>query len=135
MCACAVPAADIVTPNYFELESRSPGARRAALRSALSAIDTLRGLGPRVPDRAGHLLVTNDTPADAIDLVACDDAGCHRLRDAQVVGAAHGAGDTIAALFMAHYLRSGSAAEAMSRAAACSASSDTPRTRAAAKWR
>ena len=63
-------------------------------------------------------LVTDETPADAIDLVACDEAGRHRVRTPKLPIAAHGAGDAIAALFLAHYLRSGSAAEAMSRAAA-----------------
>ena len=49
---------------------------------------------------------------------ACDEAGRHRLRTPKLPVAAHGAGDAIAALFLAHYLRTGSAAEAMSRAAA-----------------
>ena len=62
-------------------------------------------------------LHTDETPADAIDLLACDDAGRHRLRTPQLPIAANGAGDAIAALFLAHFLRSGSAAEAMSRAA------------------
>ena len=62
-------------------------------------------------------LVTEETPADAIDLLACDDVGRHRLRTPKLPIAAHGAGDAIAALFLAHYLRTASAAEAMSRAA------------------
>ena len=61
--------------------------------------------------------MTDETPADAIDLVACDAAGRYRLRTPKLPIAAHGAGDAIAALFLAHYLRTGSAAEAMSRAA------------------
>ena len=75
----------------------------------------LRGLGPQVVLVTS--LVTDETPADAIDLVACDDTGRYRLRTPKLPIAAHGAGDAIAALFLAHYLRIGSAAEALSRAA------------------
>jgi pyridoxine kinase len=63
-------------------------------------------------------LLTEETPADAIDLIACDGASRHRLRTPKLPVAAHGAGDAIAALFLAHYLRTGSAAPALSKAAA-----------------
>jgi pyridoxine kinase len=111
----AVPAANIVTPNHFELEQLT-GRTIGTLAAALEAIDALRAQGPRT------VLVTSlqtaETPADAIDLLACDDAGRHRLRTPRLPVAAHGAGDAIAALFLAHVLRSGSAAEAMARAGA-----------------
>jgi pyridoxine kinase len=115
MRACAVPAADIVTPNHFELEQVT-GHTARSLPDALAAIDALRKLGPEIVLVTS--LVTDETPADAIDLAACDEAGRHRLRTPKLPVAAHGAGDAIAALFLAHYLRTGSAAEAMSRAAA-----------------
>ena len=60
--------------------------------------------------------MTDETPADAIDLVACDDSGRYRLRTPKLPIAVNGAGDAIAALFFAHCLRTGSAAEALSRA-------------------
>jgi pyridoxine kinase len=63
-------------------------------------------------------LATDETPADAVDLIACDASGRHRLRTPRLPIAAHGAGDAVAALFLAHHLRSGSAAEALSRAGA-----------------
>jgi pyridoxine kinase len=113
--ACAVPAADIVTPNHFELEQIT-GYTARSLPDALAAIEALRKLGPKIV--LGTSLLTNETPDDAIDLVACDEAGRHRLRTPKLPVAAHGAGDAIAALFLAHYLRTGSAAQAMSRAAA-----------------
>ena len=54
--------------------------------------------------------------------MACDGTSRNRLRTPKLSVAAHGAGDTIAALFMAHYLRSsaveGAVEEALSRAAA-----------------
>ena len=59
---------------------------------------------------------TADTPEDAIDLVASDRGGKFRLRTPRLPIAVNGAGDAIAALFFAHYLRRGSAAEALSLA-------------------
>ncbi len=114
MRAQAVPAADIVTPNHFELDHLT-GRTTASLADALAAIEALRALGPRIVLVTS--LVTNETPADAIDLLACDDAGRYRLRTPKLPIAVNGAGDAIAALFFAHCLRSGSAAEALSRAA------------------
>ena len=80
----------------------------------------MRALGPRVVLVTS--LVTDETPADAVDLMACDGTSRHRLRTPKLPVAAHGAGDAIAALFMAHYLRSGAVegavATALSRAAA-----------------
>jgi pyridoxine kinase len=111
----AVPAADIVTPNHFELEQIT-GRSARTVAAALAAADALRALGPRVGLVTS--LVTEETPADAIDLLAFDPAGRYRLRTPKLPVAAHGAGDLIAALFLAHYLRSASAAEAMARAAA-----------------
>ncbi len=111
----AVPAADIVTPNHFELEQLT-GRKARSLPEARAAIGALRALGPKVVLVTS--LATDDTPADTVDLVACDGASCHRLRTPKLPVATHGAGDTIAALFLAHYLRSGSAPDALSIAAA-----------------
>jgi pyridoxine kinase len=103
-----------VTPNQFELEllSGQPTATLPDLRAAIAAV---HGLGPRA------ILVTSlhtdTTPADAIDLVASDGAGAFRVRTPKLPIAVNGAGDAIAALFFAHYLRTGSAADAMARAA------------------
>jgi pyridoxine kinase len=115
MRACAVPAADIATPNHFELEHIAGHIVRS-VPDALAAIDVLRNLGPKTVLVTS--LVTDETPADAIDLAACDEAGRYRLRTPKLPVAAHGAGDAIAALFLAHYLRTGTAAEAMTHAAA-----------------
>jgi pyridoxine kinase len=110
----AVPAADVVTPNHFELEQLA-GAPINSLPVALKAVDELRRRGCRVVLVTS--LATDETPRDTIDLVACDAAGRHRLRTPRLPIAAHGAGDAIAALFLAHYLRSRSAAEALSLSA------------------
>jgi pyridoxine kinase len=110
----AVPAADLITPNQFELDLL---ARRATTTTAdaRAAIAAVHALGPRV------ILVTSlhteETPPDAIDLVASDPAGTFRVRTPKLPIEANGAGDVIAALFFAHYLRARSAAEALTRAA------------------
>jgi pyridoxine kinase len=110
----AVPAADVITPNQFELDllARRSSATTAEARAAISVVHKL---GPKV------ILVTSlhtaETPADAIDLVASDATGMFRVRTPKLPISINGAGDAIAALFFAHHLRSGSAAEALSRAA------------------
>jgi pyridoxine kinase len=112
--AHALPAADVVTPNQFELE-RLSGRSSATTDAVAAAIDALHAAGPSV------VLVTSlktaETPADAVDLVVSDAAGRFRLRTPKLPLAVHGAGDLIAALFFAHWLRAGSAAEALSHAA------------------
>ena len=110
----AVAAADIVTPNHFELDFLTGRASRT-LDQARAAVKTLHARGPRA------VLVTSlavdDTPADAVDLLACDETGEFRLRTPKLAVAANGAGDAIAAMFCAHYLRTGKIDEALSRAA------------------
>lgn len=110
----AVPAADIVTPNQFELDYLA-GRESRTLADALAAVKAVHGLGPRA------VLVTSlhvdDTPDGAIDLLASDATGRFRLRTPKLNLAVNGAGDAIAALFFAHYLRVGKLNEALSKAA------------------
>ena len=110
----AVPAAQIVTPNHFELDHLT-GGTTTAIADVLKAVESLRKRGPRTVLVTS--LVAEETPDDSIDLLACDDTGRYRLRTPKLPISVNGAGDTIAALFFAHHLRTGSAAEAMSRAA------------------
>jgi pyridoxine kinase len=109
----AVPAADIITPNQFELDFLS-GRGSTTLLDARGAINAVHALGPRA------ILVTSlhtqETPADAIDMVASDETGCFRLRTPKLPLAVNGAGDAIAALFFAHYLRTGKIDAALSHA-------------------
>lgn len=110
----AVPAADILTPNQFELDFLS-GQASSTLTEAKKAIAAVHGHGPRI------ILVTSlhteDTPADAIDLVASDGEGLWRVRTPKLALSVNGAGDAIAALFLVHCLRTGSAAQALGLAA------------------
>jgi pyridoxine kinase len=110
-----VPAADVVTPNPFELAYLSGGRACASLGDTIAAIDALHRLGPRVV--LATSIATNETPPDAVDLIVSDAAGRFRLRTPKLDVAANGTGDAIAALFFAHLLRGSSAAEALGRAA------------------
>ena len=109
----AVPAADIVTPNQFELNYLT-GRESKTLSDARDTVKALHDLGPRVVLVTS--LHTQDTPEDAIDLLASDETGRFRLRTPKLPLVVNGAGDAIAALFFAHYLRSGKIDQALSRA-------------------
>ena len=110
----AVTAADIVTPNHFELDHLT-GRTTTAIADVLASVESLRKRGPRTVLVTS--LVADETPDDSIDLLACDDTGRYRLRTPKLPISVNGAGDAIAALFFAHHLRTGSVAEALSRAA------------------
>ncbi|MFC3694035.1 pyridoxal kinase PdxY [Chenggangzhangella methanolivorans] len=110
----AVPASDVATPNQFELALLT-GREIATLADAKAAIEALRATGP------GVVLLTSlqidETPADAIEMLAVDGEGVWRLRTPLLPISVNGAGDATAALFFAHLLQTRSAAEALKRAA------------------
>jgi pyridoxine kinase len=113
----ALPRADIATPNRFELErftgidcATLAGARAAAARLA----EMLRDGGPRCV--LATSLETDSTPADSIDMLTCEDGAAHLLRTPRLPVAVNGAGDAIAALFLFHRLRTGSAHAALEAA-------------------
>lgn len=109
----AVPAADIVTPNQFELDYLS-GRKSRTMAAVRDAVKAVHDLGPRT------ILVTSlhtdETPEDALDLVASDGKRLFRVRTPKLALNISGAGDAIAALFYAHFLRSGRVDQALSRA-------------------
>ena len=111
----AVPAADIVTPNHFELDLLS-GQTTTSLPAIKDAVAAVQDLGPRVVLTTS--LLTDDTPGDAVDLVASEHGRHFRVRTPRLGLSVNGAGDAIAALFLAHWLDTRSAGEALSRAAA-----------------
>jgi pyridoxine kinase len=109
----AMPLADIVTPNQFELDYLS-GRGSTTLSDARDAIKAVHDLGPRaVLVTSVH---TDETPEGEIDMLASDDTGLFRLRTPRLDLVANGAGDAIAALFFAHYLRLGKIGEALAHA-------------------
>ena len=111
----AVPAADLVTPNHFELDLLA-GSTTHTLAEVTDAVAAVQKLGPRVVLTTS--LVTDDTPDGAIDLLASEGGRHHRVRTPKLDVSVNGAGDAIAALFLAHWLDTRSAPEALSRAAA-----------------
>ncbi|GJD39449.1 MULTISPECIES: pyridoxal kinase PdxY [Methylobacterium] len=111
----ALPAADIVTPNQFELNFLS-GLPTGTLGEAKAALAAIQALGPRVVLVTS--LVTEDTPSHSIDLMAGEGGLFWRLRTPRLNLDVNGAGDAIAALFLVHYARTGSAALALGMAGA-----------------
>jgi pyridoxine kinase len=109
----ALPSADIVTPNQFELQLLA-GRQAHLLSDIRAAIDGVHALGPRV------VLVTSvetpETSAAAVDLLASAAGECFRVRTPKLAMTVNGAGDAIAALFLVHYLATGSAREALENA-------------------
>ena len=99
-----VPAADLVTPNQFELEYLVDGTV-GTVAELLGAADAVRARGPR------SVLVTSvrtdATPDDAIEMVAVDDEGAWSVRTPLLPISVNGAGDVTAALFLAHSLTDG----------------------------
>jgi pyridoxine kinase len=121
MKAHAVPAADIITPNHFELDHLTGGGSATATTSdtvekVKSAITAAHGLGPRVVLVTS--VVTEETPADSVDLMVGEGGRFWRVRTPRLTVSVNGAGDAIAALFFVHYLRTKSAGTALAGAAA-----------------
>jgi pyridoxine kinase len=115
--ARALPQADIATPNRFELE-RLTGIACATLEQAKTAVTKLQATMHAPGPRAVLLtsLDTEETPADCVDLLAAEGGAFHLLRTPRLPISVSGAGDAIAALFLFHRLRGGSAAAALEAA-------------------
>ena len=116
MKAHAVPAADIVTPNQFELEFLTDRTVRT-MADALDATAALRATGPKL------VLVTSltrtDAPADRIEMLADSAEGAWVVTTPRLPldPPPNGAGDAVAALFLAHYLKAFDPAHALEQAA------------------
>lgn len=109
-----VPAADLITPNQFELGYLT-GTEPGSLESTLESVDLARASGPRT------VLVTSverpDRDEGTIEMLAVDDHGAWIVRTPLLPMKANGSGDVTAALFTAHYRRTGDAADALARTA------------------
>ncbi len=117
MKAHAVPAADVVTPNQFELEHLADRPVRT-LDDALAACAAVRAMGP------GLVLLTSLTrhgaPSDVIEMLADTAEGSWLVATPRLPldPAPNGSGDAVAALFLAHRLSGCDPALALERAAA-----------------
>lgn len=109
-----VPAADLITPNQFELGFLTD-TDPSTLESTLESADLAREMGPRT------ILVTSverpDRDPDTIEMLAVDDSGAWIVTTPMLPLKANGSGDVTAALFTAHYRETGSAATALERTA------------------
>jgi pyridoxine kinase len=113
-----VPAADLITPNQFELGYLTGALDSDAtpsLTEVLDAVEAARALGPRT------VLVTSvdtaDQGADVISMLAVTDGGAWRVTTPRLPLNAAGSGDVTAALFSAHLATSGDPADALGRTA------------------
>ncbi|EYB68090.1 pyridoxamine kinase [Deinococcus phoenicis] len=115
--AQAVPEADIVTPNQFELELLTGHSVRTlpdALAAARTLRATLRGDGPRIVVVTS--LVREDAPAGMIETLAVTEDGAWLCRTPLLPldPPRNGTGDAIAALFLGHFLQTRDAGKALS---------------------
>ena len=109
----AIPAADIVTPNRFELALLT-GHPVATMAEALDAAAALRARGPRL------VLATSlaGGAADEIAMLAAGNDAAWAVATPRLPLLANGAGDLTAALFLGYFLRSRDAAAALAATAA-----------------
>ncbi|MEQ8442870.1 MAG: pyridoxal kinase PdxY [Alphaproteobacteria bacterium] len=112
----AVAAADIITPNAFELQLLT-GMPTDTLEHALAACRTVLNAGP------GTVLLTSleheETPPDMIDMAAVTREGAWIVRTPKfnLDPSPNGAGDLTAAIFLAQQITGHETAEALSRTA------------------
>ena len=112
----ALPAADLITPNHFELEHLT-GAKVTTMPEALAAVRTLLK-GPRLALLTS--LIRADAPAGQIEMLAVTADAAWRIAT-PLIGfdiMPNGTGDMVAALFTAHWLQDRSIGSALERAAA-----------------
>jgi pyridoxine kinase len=96
-----VPAADVITPNQFEL-GHLAGTETRTLDDVVQAAETVRATGP------GTVLVTSvlaeETPEDRLDMVAVSGDGAWLVRTPRLPINPPGAGDLTTAVFLANLL-------------------------------
>jgi pyridoxine kinase len=107
-----VPAADILTPNHFELDYLA-GVESRSMAEVLAAVELVRSRGPR--DVLVTSVLVTDTAPGSLDVVAVSDAGAWALTTPLLPIAPNGCGDVTAALYLAHLATSGSPAAALER--------------------
>ncbi len=109
-----VPAADVITPNQFELGFLTH-TQPESLQDTLDSVAKAQAMGPQT------VLVTSvlrpDRPEGTIEMLAATPEGAWVVQTPHLPLKANGSGDVTAALFTAHLLSTGSAAEALARTA------------------
>lgn len=107
-----VPAADLITPNQFELGFLTH-TEPETIEDTLAAVDKARDLGPST------VLVTSvlrpDRPEGTIEMLAVHGDEAWLVQTPHLPMKANGSGDVTAALFTSHLLDSGRADEALAK--------------------
>lgn len=110
-----VPAADILTPNHYELNYLT-GRETQTVAEVLEAADALRAEGPSI------VLVTSvvaqGADPDTVMMVAVGEEGAWSVTTPMLERAFTGSGDLTSSVFLASLLEGGSLAEAVGRTAA-----------------
>jgi len=113
----ALPAADILTPNLFELEILT-GRKPEGLGEIRAAAESLLAPGPgRGPKVVLVTSLTEDAPQGEMEMLAVSAAGAWRVACPRLPITPNGAGDAVAALFLGFYLKSASLPDALGQAA------------------
>ncbi|MGE5720353.1 MAG: pyridoxal kinase PdxY [Nocardioidaceae bacterium] len=109
-----VPAADVITPNQFELAFLA-GTEPRTLEEVVGAAEAVRATGP------GTVLVTSvlaeETPEDSLDMVAVSAEGAWLVRTPRLPINPPGAGDLTSAVFLANVLAGHDLPTALARTA------------------
>ncbi len=107
-----VPKADVITPNQFELGFLT-GTAPETLDDVLASVELVRDLGPST------VLVTSverpDRPEGTIEMLAVTGSEAWIVQTPHLPFKANGSGDVTAALFAAHFRRTGDVADALAR--------------------
>ena len=110
-----VPAAQVITPNQFELEALT-GRSVGTLGEVLAAADAARTLGPRI------VLVTSvlvhEDPLGPMAMVAVSGDGAWSVATPRLPRSFTGGGDLTAAVFLAQLLAGANLPDALARTAA-----------------
>lgn len=109
-----VPQAQIVTPNHFELDYLT-GRATHTLDEVIEAAHALRSVGPETV--LATSVVTDTTDVDALTMLAVNGEGAWQVTTPRLDRTFTGSGDLTAAVFLAHYLRTESVAEALGQTA------------------
>src|SRR5690606_3944505 len=110
----ALPAADLVTPNLFELERLTGQLPRGIAENCAAAVNQLN----RGPKAEQVTRLAEEAAGDEVVRLAVAAEGAGRVATPRLPMAPNGAGDAVAALFLGFWLKTRSVPEALGAAAA-----------------
>ncbi|MFT4218129.1 MAG: pyridoxal kinase PdxY [Micropruina sp.] len=105
-----VPKAQIVTPNHFELDFLT-GRETHTMDEVIDAAQALRAVGPETVLVTS--VVVDSTEDDSLTMLAVTGEGAWQVTTPRLDHTFTGSGDLTAAMFLAHWMRTQSAAQAV----------------------